>query len=475
MKSTNNGQLFSVVTKFTGTEIEYFNIENRKIDLISIEEFKDLFLGSILAVEATKDSIEKDFKSHFKEEYQIKSLNFFIRSTLPIISILICVYVGFTNAARIIGPPILLTLINLIGCFITILLLWHEVDSLNPALKKICQTSKYVDCNAILNSKAAKIFGISWSSIGFIYFSGMLMALLIGGLTNVPILHLLAIINILALPYTLYSIYYQWRIAKQWCLLCLMVQVLLASQFFINIFSGYITTFNFNSSEVLIFLSVFSSFVFSAKVILIIIPALQKAKTGIQRSIELQQLKNNPLIFEALLVKERSVPLPLPEIGIVIGNPIGKFKLIKVCNPYCDPCASAHPIIESLLNNSDNLCVQIILPATENNIDIRKKPIRHLLAIDSLYDKKETLKALDDWYNAPIKDYSLFSKKYPIAEELNRQDGMIKLMLEWSKNVDIQHTPTFFLCLNAHISNPILYELPKMYDLRDLLYFLKNS
>ena len=34
-------------------------------------------------------------------------------------------------------------------------------------------------------------------------------------------------INILALPYTIFSVYYQWRVAKQWCVLCLVVQGLL--------------------------------------------------------------------------------------------------------------------------------------------------------------------------------------------------------------------------------------------------------
>ncbi|HEY2722735.1 MAG TPA: hypothetical protein VGI82_13465 [Chitinophagaceae bacterium] len=34
-------------------------------------------------------------------------------------------------------------------------------------------------------------------------------------------------LNIFALPYTLFSVYYQWKVAKQWCILCLAVQGLL--------------------------------------------------------------------------------------------------------------------------------------------------------------------------------------------------------------------------------------------------------
>jgi thiol-disulfide isomerase/thioredoxin len=281
--------------------------------------------------------------------------------------------------------------------------------------------------------------------------------------------------NLLAIPYIFYSIYYQWRIAKQWCLLCLAVQAIIALQFVINLFGGYIAFWSISPSTIPQLFSVIASFGFSTTAILIILPALQQAKIGTRKSMELKQLKNNPSIFEALLFKERCVPMPLPEIGIVIGNPIGKFKLVKVCNPYCGPCASVHPMIDSLINNTEDLCVQIILPATENNNDIRKKPISHLLAIDALNDKVEILKALDDWYTAPIKDYSVFSEKYPVGEELNKQKDKIKLMLDWCQNVEIKHTPTFFLCLNTRVSNPKLYELPQIYDLGDLNYYLEND
>lgn len=475
MKSTIKGQLLSVVTKFTEKEIEVYNPEIRKIELLSIEKFEDRFLGSILYVEVSEDSKEKEFEQHFKVERQLKNINNVIKFTLPTISLLICIYLSFTNPASLIIPPILLTITTLVGCFITILLLWQEIDSFNPALKKICQINKKVNCDAILNSKAAKIFGISWSSIGFSYFCGILMTFLIGGLSNVTILYLLAGINLLVLPYVFYSIFYQWRIAKQWCLLCLLVQAVIVLQFIINIISGYIVVLRVDQSTIITSFSVLGSFGFSVTAILIIIPALQKAKTGIEKSTELRQLKYNPIIFEALLKKERCVPMPLSGIGITIGNPIGKFKIIKVCNPYCGPCASAHPTIHSLLENRDDVCVQIIFPATENKNDMRKKPISHFLAIDSKNNKQEIFKALDDWYSAPIKDYNRFYEKYPIGEELFNQNDKVKLMLDWCENVEIKFTPTFFLCLNSQVPNPELYELPQNYDLIDLNYLFQND
>src|SRR6202000_2271777 len=83
----------------------------------------------------------------------------------------------------------------------------------------------------VLQSKASHIGGISWSAIGFTYFTGSLLFQLFAGMINPVALSLLAWINLAALPYVLFSVFYQWRVARQWCVLCLSVQVLLVLQF----------------------------------------------------------------------------------------------------------------------------------------------------------------------------------------------------------------------------------------------------
>jgi len=53
------------------------------------------------------------------------------------------------------------------------------------------------------------------------------LALLICG---VHVLPSLAILSFCALPYILFSVYYQWQVAKQWCVLCLTVQTILFAE-----------------------------------------------------------------------------------------------------------------------------------------------------------------------------------------------------------------------------------------------------
>lgn len=149
------------------------------------------------------------------------------------------------------------SIITLAGLFVSCLLLWYEVDRANPALQKICTGAKNVNCGAILNSKQAKLFGsISWSEVGFFYFSVSYLLLLLQGYNALP---LVAWLNIFALPYTVFSIYYQWRVAKQWCVLCLWVQAILVAQFATTLFlcpngiSSLFTTATLQSIQFIIY------------------------------------------------------------------------------------------------------------------------------------------------------------------------------------------------------------------------------
>lgn len=137
--------------------------------------------------------------------------------------------------------------------------------------------------------------------------------------------------------------------------------------------------------------------------------------------------------------------------------------MIKVCNPYCRPCAKAHPIIDKLLASNPDIRLQIIFTATEADEDYRNKPVKALLALQqnsaiSIED------ALDNWYLAKEKKYDDFLKLYPLAQDkLNEQIPAIIAMREWCDKTNIEFTPTFFI--NSHL-------LPEIYSVEDIRYFL---
>lgn len=454
LRGKTNG--FITVTKVSDNNIYYTAAQSlSKIKTMSRQDFEKDWSGVSLLAEKTEQSGEKDFETNLKKERVLQwRMPFLISATVLLLGLLISSATGFTVGYA------LLTLLKLAGVIITGLLLWYEIDKTNPFLQKVCSGSKATNCNAILQSKAAKLFGvISWSEIGFFYFAGGLLFVIPRYEGSAQ---LFAWLNLLALPYTLFSIYYQWRIAKQWCPLCLAVQALLVTEAVLFLSIGM-------HQSLPIAFTAYSDFAasFLAPMVLwfFIKPYLLKAKEGMEYKNRFFRMKKDPRIFEALLAKQKRITVSAEGLGITLGNPNATNTIIKVCNPYCGPCSKAHPEIQELLHANNNLKVQILFTATAEETDKRSKPVKHLLAIAEKQNEQLTEQALDDWYLPDNKDYNAFAAKYPMNGELKKQDDKLKAMNKWCDNVEIQFTPTFFV--NG-------YQMPENYNVYELKYFLSN-
>jgi len=464
--------LFAPVFRISETYIEFYNPEWGKVQKWDVEKFNKSYQDTVMVLEAGEYAGEKDYEKKLTVEKQSRVVDYVLVFALPVVTLIVCLRAIIFEPVTNTIAPIIFTLLNLTGFAIGALLLLHEIDQNNQALKQVCQAGKKVNCSVILNSKASKIFGFNWSSVGFCYFTGMLMAVLVSGITNPATLQLLSWINLLALPYVLFSIYYQWWVAKQWCILCIAIQGLLVLQIIIAWTGNFHNSLPLESMSSAPWVTIAVSFVFVAMAILLLIPALKEAKKSRQKILELQRLKHNPQIFEALLAKQKTIEKPDNNLGITIGNINRVYKILNVCNPYCEPCASAHPAMEALAANNEEVCFQVIFTATGDEHDINRAPVTHMLAIDSKNKQAQTKKALDDWYNAPRKDYAAFAAKHPMNGELQQQDDKLKQMKLWCDTTGITSTPTFFICLNTADDNARFYQLPDLYTVSDLKYFL---
>ena len=238
-------------------------------------------------------------------------------------------------------------------------MLWYEIGKSNPILQKVCTGIAKGNCNAVLTGKQAKLFNwLSLSEVGFFYFIGSLSSLLF--IQNS--IFILAWFSILPLPYTAFSICYQWKVARQWCVLCIAVQALLILGA-VSISAGKFL-FSFSQFPTSFFPGIISLYLLPALTWFAVKPyilSLQQAKATRR---EYLRIKFNPEIFDALLKKQPAVTQPTDNLGIDLGNFNAANTLIKVCNPYCDPCAKAHPKIEELLEQQgNNLHVKIIFTA----------------------------------------------------------------------------------------------------------------
>ncbi|HEY5463935.1 MAG TPA: thioredoxin domain-containing protein [Hanamia sp.] len=463
---TNNRENpLSVVKKVNQTNVESYSKNYNKPVNESKEEFFKNWTGTYLIAEPNEHSGEKEY-----EQNKRKTL---INSLIPVALFVLITTLSFLLLYKTINKTDNILAVNVAGIYlqylilfagviVTSLLLWYEIDKNNPLLKKVCTGIAKGNCSAILTGKRSKVFSwLSWSEVGFFYFTGGLLLLLFSENNINSAISILGALNLLALPYILFSVYYQWQVAKQWCVLCLGVQALLllgGINVIANNFEYPLPQFSF--------LQIACCSLFYLLPVLLwyaIKPFVLHQQEAKSTKREYFRIKFNTEIFETLLKKQKTIDVSTDGLGIDIGNPDATNTIIKVCNPYCGPCAQAHPKIDKLLEEIPNLKVKIIFTAHNKPEERAYKPVSHLLAVYEGNNERNIKQALDDWYLAEKKDYDFFAKKYPMNGELTKQGNKIEAMEKWCKEVDINFTPTIFINNN---------QLPDAYSIEDLQYFL---
>ncbi len=349
-----------------------------------------------------------------------------------------------------------------IGVLISIILLWYDIDAHNPFVREVCGNGgQKTNCDIVLKSSKSSFLGVSWATWGFAYMA-TLFSTQIFFIENLSFIYLSSILSLIVTPYILFSIYYQAKIINQWCPLCLAIQALL----FVNSLTAIIFIFNSNVS-----IATFSGYAFFINLFLILffatftyqlVPLVKSARENNETKKRWKRLRYNPEVFQSLLDRSEKVLIPAKDLGIVIGNPSASNEIIKICNPYCVPCARAHPELESIIKNNSDVKVRIIFTASGEDDDKRTAPVTHLLAIEETRGQKEVHRALDDWYLANEKNYESFASKYPIGEELMKQKDKITAMKNWCDRMKIRATPTLFI--NGS-------ELPSSYNISELKNF----
>ncbi|MFI2742921.1 vitamin K epoxide reductase family protein [Zhouia sp. PK063] len=444
----NRQPFFYVVTK---KDIQYIygTNENGQSVTLEKEKFIEQWTGISLLAEKSNSSQEPNIAKKIKDK----------RLSLGIgILIGICLAIFFGNYLFT-SPNIFEVTVSgvlSIGLAVSVMLLWYGVDQYNPVLQSFCSGGKKVDCNAVLTSKHSKLLGdqFNWSILSFSYFFAAVMSILFTSFSP-QTFQMLAYISVLSVIIIPVSVYIQAFKIKQWCKFCVAILAVLVVAEAIFYFTGYYAAIiNFSYSLIFLYTALF------------LIPVLtwSRLKPVFNRNKELRttkrslkKIKNNPLVFKSLLENSNRIESSVEGLGIELKNLNPKFKVTKVCNPYCGPCATAHPYLHELYEKG-LIDLQIIFTATNDENDRSLKPVRHLLAINN--SGGDITQALDDWYLANEKDYDIFKEKYPVVSNaLEGTNKQIEEMMVWCKNQKITHTPTIFI--NG-------YELPKEYSYKEL-------
>jgi len=447
---------FLLVNKIDDKKVLVSN-EVWKKHVLDIKEFKNMYGGMVLIAEKDETSGDLNYTAKHRKEI-VDNLR------LPVVVVTTAVLLFswlFLKSSYFVSFNIqiaLLTLFKTLGLITAVLLIIQSIDTNNPLIQKLCGSDKTKSCNAILSSKSAKVTDeLSWSEVGLFYFSGTWLVLLFNS-DSPSVLFWLALLNLVSLPYTFYSIYYQFKIAKQWCKLCCTVQVLLWLEFF---------SFLPSLSNGLIFpdlgrsLSIVSGIAAPILGWILIKPYLLLSREIQPLKGQLRLFKYDKELFNSRLAKEPRHPLINDEDAFIFGNKNAETTITIVSNPYCSLCTGMHYELKQKLQTSDNIKVQILFIVGTDDEDARKV-VSHMVKLKLSGNDALMHEAIDNWYEGD-KGYTKWHLAHKAPDENIDTNAIINAQKKWSDMTVTYETPTVFI-------NGV--RLPHPYQFSDLKYLI---
>lgn len=170
----------TVVTEVANNTVTTYNDNFTRTVALPKDFFLSLWTGIYILAEPALNSGERNYRQ--------KKQRAFVASLLP--ALLLIMLTGNSmywlyESLQMINLPQQAGVwlqygIVLIGVAVCILLIWYEIDRNNPLLHKVCTGVARGNCSVILTGKASKLFSwLSWSEVGFFFFAGSLLLIVL--------------------------------------------------------------------------------------------------------------------------------------------------------------------------------------------------------------------------------------------------------------------------------------------------------
>jgi len=445
---TDEGGKFILVHEVNDEKIKYTDEKISK-QILTRNEFLENWDGIILYAEKEENSGEANYNAALTQGV-VDTLR--VPFLLAIVLTGLFTMISFSNP----GMPYLTVLaLKLMGLVVSVLLVTQSIDARNPFVQNLCSLGKKNDCNAILKSDAAKLTNwLSWSEVGMFYFFGSFTCLLFNPASVV----LLAWLSLACLPYTFYSIGYQFRL-KNWCVLCCTIQALLWIEALVLVFNYPLSSFSFDPVQ---WISIIFCFSFPIGLWTVLKPILLKSNQSNLLKRQLKKFKYNSDLFNQLLTNQPRYRLPEELMPVRLGNQNAETTITMISNPFCGPCASTHKLLEEWLETREDIQLKVVFATANQDSDNRTKVARHITALSLLEDKEIVKTALNDWYAQSSKKYEAWAERYPVT--LDKETiSITEVQSTWCKQAKIHFTPT--ILING-------YKLVEPYQLEDIKYLL---
>ncbi len=186
-------------------------------ETISLDKFAPVWEGTVFMAFPDAASAEPSFALHRRLEWFGKAKKWVLVAAMALLA------AWFFVTGKLWASPWLTVVVgvDLIGLWLSYQLVRKSLNIKSAAADRVCGVLQEGGCDDILKTSASKFFGLfGWSEVGLSYFGVSLVALLLFP-SCAPAL---AGCNLLCLPFTCWSIWYQKFRAGSWCTLCVSVQ-----------------------------------------------------------------------------------------------------------------------------------------------------------------------------------------------------------------------------------------------------------
>lgn len=228
---TSTGR-FVIIRDISGDTVDYES--EGAILRTSLETFTGAWDGMVLLAFPRPDACEPDYAAHHRFELLTEAKKWVLMGVAAAIWVYLFVTNGLWQHMSLIG----VMLIDIIGLWLTYMLLQKSKGVHTSTADRVCGVLQEGGCDSVLSTKASSFFGLfGWSEVGFAYFGVSFIALM----ACPAAWKWLAVCNVCCLPFTFWSIWYQKFRAKAWCTLCVSVQCSLWLLFVCFILGGWLS------------------------------------------------------------------------------------------------------------------------------------------------------------------------------------------------------------------------------------------
>lgn len=428
-------------------------LQHGKETTLTHDVFCKTWTGNALVVQETTDATEPDYKEHLRDELISNAKTY----SIPVMLVLAAVVGLVGNWESINIFEIIRILLSCSGIFVCTMLMEKQLYGESRYGDRVCSLFSHADCNSVLDGSMAKVFGISWSEIGLGFFIANILLLSVYP-SSVGVV---AVISWIAMLYGVWSVCYQWRVAKSWCVLCLIVQAIIWAQGIMAIIQYSTVPFTLN-----LFSSLFACMFFA--VCIMAVHQYANAYVAEDERINAVQkyraLKANSAVAKVLFEQSGYYETSLKDSSIIFGNANAKIRVTILSNPHCNPCARMHKRVDKLLRmNGCDICIQYIFASFNESLEDSS---RYLISYYLNHNTDETLRKFYLWYEKEkdnyqklIKENEAFLHTEPIEEEMKKHRN-------WKNKTSFTSTPT--ILING-------YKLPKEYELEDVITIISKK